>query len=429
MAANGPGQPFRREKTRDDLRQKLKSRFESIFEKYGRDFSGIGDEVDLETGNVIVNNGHLQRMANETDAEGKLNTIQDVWESESCEENSADLDVVDEGSEPESQDGDETDVDLEVIQQRAATLNRPREATLSPVDPKWAFPKLPGDDEEVEYQDEWESEDNMSEQGNLPRTSIWDPEPEPLSGEDDSIVKLGWTAAEDALLKHLRTNTTLTYQDLVPYFPGRSKTSITIRWSRTQLGLSNAALEDKDRRRLVIERNSEMITGNDVREVEEKETRRRAAAIDASRRWRKLTYSLLQHITKILLGEKKKAELGLGSQPRSGSLEHGTEPAKVPSTMDDATIALTGKAPALNGRNGQKSAGQFNTSRDTRTVAIPESDTAQTGDLNHTKDPGERHPYGSWSHIRDSEARRRASVKAAVKRYRKFTGSLRLHNC
>lgn len=46
---------------------KLKSRFESIFEKYGKDFSSMGDEIDLKTGAIIVDNGHLQEMQNEQD--------------------------------------------------------------------------------------------------------------------------------------------------------------------------------------------------------------------------------------------------------------------------------------------------------------------------------------------------------------------------
>ena len=56
----------------DELRArnnaKLKTTFESIFAKYGRDFSGIGDEIDLETGQILVNNGHLLGMTDEKDA-------------------------------------------------------------------------------------------------------------------------------------------------------------------------------------------------------------------------------------------------------------------------------------------------------------------------------------------------------------------------
>ena len=49
---------------------RLKSIFESIFDKYGRNFDGIGDEIDLETGEIVVNNGHIQGMTNERDVGG-----------------------------------------------------------------------------------------------------------------------------------------------------------------------------------------------------------------------------------------------------------------------------------------------------------------------------------------------------------------------
>ncbi|MCJ1387443.1 hypothetical protein MMC18_000286 [Xylographa bjoerkii] len=58
-------------RARNDLR--LKSRFESIFEKFSKDFTGVGDEIDLETGKVVVNNGHLTTMQGELDAEGLAN--------------------------------------------------------------------------------------------------------------------------------------------------------------------------------------------------------------------------------------------------------------------------------------------------------------------------------------------------------------------
>lgn len=47
---------------------KLKSRFEAIFEKYGKDFTGVGDEIDLNTGEIMVDNGHLVEMMDERDA-------------------------------------------------------------------------------------------------------------------------------------------------------------------------------------------------------------------------------------------------------------------------------------------------------------------------------------------------------------------------
>ncbi|KAL9010592.1 MAG: hypothetical protein Q9173_004484 [Seirophora scorigena] len=49
---------------------KLKSRFESIFEKYSKDFSGVGDEIDFardDGDEIVVDNGHLFNMTDEKD--------------------------------------------------------------------------------------------------------------------------------------------------------------------------------------------------------------------------------------------------------------------------------------------------------------------------------------------------------------------------
>ncbi|RHZ57788.1 Myb-like DNA-binding domain protein [Aspergillus thermomutatus] len=58
-------------RAQNDLR--LKSIFERIFEKYGKDFTDIGDEIDLQTGKIVVNNGHLQGMSGEDDTGEKDN--------------------------------------------------------------------------------------------------------------------------------------------------------------------------------------------------------------------------------------------------------------------------------------------------------------------------------------------------------------------
>ncbi|OTA92500.1 hypothetical protein M434DRAFT_396381 [Hypoxylon sp. CO27-5] len=58
---------YRLDKGRAKAATRLKSAFERIFEKYERDFTGVGDEIDLETGEVVVNNGHLQSLEDEND--------------------------------------------------------------------------------------------------------------------------------------------------------------------------------------------------------------------------------------------------------------------------------------------------------------------------------------------------------------------------
>ena len=65
---NEPGtDPIDIQAARAQNDSRLKSIFESIFQKYEKDFTEVGDEVDLETGEVVVNNGHLLGMQGEDD--------------------------------------------------------------------------------------------------------------------------------------------------------------------------------------------------------------------------------------------------------------------------------------------------------------------------------------------------------------------------
>lgn len=60
---------YQLEQARDHAVYKLKSRFENIFAKYEKDFTGVGDEIDLRTGQVVVDNGHLESMRSVKDGE------------------------------------------------------------------------------------------------------------------------------------------------------------------------------------------------------------------------------------------------------------------------------------------------------------------------------------------------------------------------
>ncbi|KAL9580083.1 MAG: hypothetical protein Q9212_004708 [Teloschistes hypoglaucus] len=60
-----PDDELYKKRTRNTL--KLKSRFESIFDKYGKNFDDAADEIDMETGEIIVDNGHVWNMLGETD--------------------------------------------------------------------------------------------------------------------------------------------------------------------------------------------------------------------------------------------------------------------------------------------------------------------------------------------------------------------------
>ncbi|MCJ1423745.1 hypothetical protein MMC29_001629 [Sticta canariensis] len=60
-----PNAEFHERRARND--QRLKSTFEAIFEKYGKDFSAIADEINLQTGEIVVNRGHVLGLKDETD--------------------------------------------------------------------------------------------------------------------------------------------------------------------------------------------------------------------------------------------------------------------------------------------------------------------------------------------------------------------------
>jgi hypothetical protein len=98
------------EQRRAQLDYKLKSTFEGIFEKYGQDFDGVADEIDLITGEIIVNNGHLVEMKNERDAgrAGRARPTQTV--EEFVEDSNGSL--IEEYSQDEDASEDEDDEDL-----------------------------------------------------------------------------------------------------------------------------------------------------------------------------------------------------------------------------------------------------------------------------------------------------------------------------
>ncbi|ORY55487.1 uncharacterized protein BCR38DRAFT_125058 [Pseudomassariella vexata] len=65
---------YQLDKRRAKATSKLKFRFEHIFNKYEKDFEGVGDEINLHTGEVVVDHGHIQSLQDEKDREEELLT-------------------------------------------------------------------------------------------------------------------------------------------------------------------------------------------------------------------------------------------------------------------------------------------------------------------------------------------------------------------
>jgi hypothetical protein len=92
----------------------LKGTLDHIYEKYGRDFSEIGDEVDIRTGEVIVNRGHIQRMRGETDTGiGRHIGSQRSWINDLVEDRAGEMQDDDEDDEAEDETEDEEEDDEE----------------------------------------------------------------------------------------------------------------------------------------------------------------------------------------------------------------------------------------------------------------------------------------------------------------------------
>ncbi|KAI4129472.1 MAG: hypothetical protein LQ347_003766 [Umbilicaria vellea] len=270
---------------------KLKSAFETIFDKYGQDFSGLGDEIDLETGEIVVNNGHILGMRDEvdvgydqddtegdelandmlSDSEEEDLPVESMEKSLDLREQEQEQPTTTADSKPSQSvmDGlstlmrDVQDIDLVLLEGEMAG-----EISTSAAGP---FASLQRSDFST-----WESDLQLvSESGNPGRTldtidanAHLTPEvaitnkrlslgarkaAEPaearsssgplenhlpggtwhsIKGHPDAIgssTRL-WTEGDDRLLWHLKTNTKLVERELVPYFSGKTQRQIMYRW-------------------------------------------------------------------------------------------------------------------------------------------------------------------------------------------------------
>jgi hypothetical protein len=92
----------------------LKGTLDHIYEKYSRDFSEVGDEVNILTGEVIVNRGHVQRMRAETDTGiGQHSSPQTSWISHLVDERSDEEQDVEEDVEQDEEEDEDVEQDGE----------------------------------------------------------------------------------------------------------------------------------------------------------------------------------------------------------------------------------------------------------------------------------------------------------------------------
>ncbi|KAL8916145.1 MAG: hypothetical protein Q9208_008682 [Pyrenodesmia sp. 3 TL-2023] len=259
---------------------KLKSRFESIFAKYSKDFSDIGDVIDFQKDEIVINNGHVRNMVNETDPGD-----QDGWPVQEADVSSGEdsgVPTVETGKKqssdtiPDSQGFDSSEDDPlgifeDVLQSRVSSLGqvgtlstpngrqwgsshgKPRvtktSRNLNPclqghvssvprvdgfisfrddssIEEAWRVPSLPQDSHvrpglpSPSPSDQEESESSRS--ASPPGLSIWAP------GRRRN--RSAWTEDEDRLLTYCRTRTDMNFEAICERLPGRSASSLRARW-------------------------------------------------------------------------------------------------------------------------------------------------------------------------------------------------------
>ncbi|KAL8852910.1 MAG: hypothetical protein Q9221_002286 [Calogaya cf. arnoldii] len=239
--------------------KKLKSRFESIFEKYSKDFSGIGDVIDFEKDEIVVDNGHLWDMRDEKDPgyEHSSKLGHDNPSSEKQAEPARPPErVIPDSQEFESDDDDP----LGILEGALATnIQRVRTATVHPaapppsdrwVEPAWRVPLLPAD---VNVQKALpspspsviEEDSNSSRSASPEGVSIWAlPKRKRRADASGNLVsysahygsskfrsKAGssWTPEERELLRQLKASG-LVWGEIEKQLPSRTPAAIKMFW-------------------------------------------------------------------------------------------------------------------------------------------------------------------------------------------------------
>ena len=273
---------------------RLKSIFESIFDKYGKDFNGIGDEIDMETGEIVVNNGHLLGMTNERDAGDGEYSCEELEDSNDDDDETAgaqsDIDVdsligdvpikshlhqlgekvrlvtsIPSDDEEDELASSEVERTLQrkdrpaapetrrLFNDKTAFADKPEieAAWRAPSLPNRSFMKIEGEkiimtsassmrdcsDDEQAGISLWIPNVQRRQRRIRERTNSKSEESRPLnSGPDDSgsaarKQKQKWTQEEKDRLIQLKTKTDLSYTAMESYFPERSRGSIGSYWN------------------------------------------------------------------------------------------------------------------------------------------------------------------------------------------------------
>lgn len=265
--AEDPDIQLHERRARND--KKLKSRFESIFEKYSKDFSDVGDVIDFTNDQIVVDNGHIRNMAGEDDPGDEDGCSDDdggVTLSPPSVAERPCSDVVPNSQDLESSDDDPLGLPEHVVgptvssfsqeilssplkgrtsqsqDRKQPSLNAgwnfntlPSLQNNSSIEEAWQVPPLP---EDVNVQPPSPSpslqhDSDSARSASPPGISIWAPVANRRrfkASDTHETRRITWTTDENERLRHYRTSTDLTFEDICNHFPGRTSKSLQQRW-------------------------------------------------------------------------------------------------------------------------------------------------------------------------------------------------------
>ncbi|KAL9027687.1 MAG: hypothetical protein Q9196_003825 [Gyalolechia fulgens] len=279
LGSENPDVDLHERRARNDRR--LKSIFEAIFEKYSKDFSDVGDVIDFTNEEIVIDNGHIMNMSNEKDPGDD-----DQWSDDRVDLFPSNVapkrypDVVPDSQDLESSDDDPLALPDHVVPPTVSSFrqgnpvsssetktsqsqdgkggmerqhtgvsssgNRHSSTAAGKVDASlylqnnptieeaWQVPPLP-EDENVRIalpssalylKDDSDSTRSASPPG----ISIWAPVAKRRRSRAPEIRAAPWTIDEKELLRHYKTCTDLTFEDMCKHFPGRTSNSLRKRW-------------------------------------------------------------------------------------------------------------------------------------------------------------------------------------------------------
>ncbi|KAL8703645.1 MAG: hypothetical protein Q9201_003183 [Fulgogasparrea decipioides] len=281
FTSGNPDAELHERRTRNDM--KLKSIFESIFEKYGKDFSDVGDEIDLKTGEIVRNNGHLENMIDEKDPGDECDHSSAKFEHRSGERQCRS--AIPDSQGYESSDDDPLGTWEDEISTTASRLKQSGAVSLSQNTKRKSFQREPmvlavspvrkqhatlsstlkrhavsGTDNDTSVEEAWrvpalpedfnpkpalpspdpsnQEDSNSSRSTSPPGVSLWAlprtrGSSNSGSNRKEEVLRTPdpiWTKEEDGLLKHFKSSTTWKYSDFRHHFPGRTIKSLQRRW-------------------------------------------------------------------------------------------------------------------------------------------------------------------------------------------------------